>query len=282
METPNDLLGALRQTVREAESTESAPPRRSNNLESTLEAALQAVASGAPASGLQAIATQRQRLEAARADLEAHAVDVPAETTAARIVQRLRGLYARNGEALTTFETAVRTCDAAAAAQGADALRAITVDLFDCHDAWRAEMSLMEQEAGAVVMVPPLYGRLYEACEKTALGQMPVEAWRAVFESVEGSVHDTQRRLDDGLAVMGAALTSDAYASSIATEVQAGFNEIAAGLQRMRDFLGAREISALNDGWTRLVSGHVRTQKALHTLLASQGAGSDVVILEDE
>lgn len=281
MDNSSSLLGALRQAIRETESDGGAL-RRSPHLEATLQTVTEAAQSGAMEQGLQAVAQQRERLEMARQDLETHAQGVPADTTAAAIVQRIRDLYAANARGLDTLETATRRADSAALAEAADVLRRNLHDLMECHEAWKSEMSILEAEAGGTVAVSEAYAKLYQASDQLALGQLDVKDWLRVLEPLEHDLLAMQQKLDEGLGTLSIKLAEDAYASSIAAEIQLALQEGVQGLRRMRDYSVAHEVAALNEGWTRLVAGNVRMQKAMHTMAASQGMGGDVVILEDE
>lgn len=284
MNNPSQLLGALRQTVRESEGDGGAP-RRSNNLETTIQAATEAVRSGTVEPGLQAVAMQRERLALARHDLETHAQTVPPDTTAGAIIQRIRDLYAANGQSLDALEAAIKNLDGDAVDRAATVLADNTADMFDCHDAWKGEMTIMEAEAGGTVAVSEAYARLYQASDQLVLGQISANDWLKVLEPMERDVLQMQQKLDDGVATLRLKLAGEALAASIAAELQMALQEAVKGLQRMREYLASKDVAALNEGWSRLVAGNVRLQKATHTLTASQGVGgstSDVVILEDE
>lgn len=283
MENPSQLLGALRQAVRETEG-QGAAPRRSAHLEATLEAASGAVATRIAEPGLQAVALQRERLEMARQDLETNAQTVPPDTTAGAIVARIRALYEANAQSLDALETAVSNLDDEGLGRAAEALRQNMADLFECHDAWKAELTIMEAEAGGTVAVSEAYARLYQASDQLVLGHISVSDWLKVLEPMERDVLSMQQKLDDGLKAFRLKLDEEPLAASIAAQLQLALQEAAQSLERMREYIPSKDVAALNEGWSRLVAGNVRLQKATHSLTASQGGSnvSDVVILEDE
>ncbi|NDD28285.1 MAG: hypothetical protein EB084_08490 [Proteobacteria bacterium] len=281
MDSKSELLGALRQTLRGVESG-SEPKRRSNNLETTLEAALEAVRDDDVRGGRQAVAAQRARLEQARSDLETQSQSVPPGGNAEAIVDRIRSLYAQNAAALDALDTAVAALDEAAVEQCSTHLRDLTAEMFDCHDDWQAEMRALEQHEGGSVLVPEAYGKLYDACEAIARGQIIPAEWKRVLDAVESEVTRVRAQVDTGLETLNTPLEGDTFARAVANEVQRGLSESLQGLHRMRDFARTSSVADLNEGWTRLVAGNVRVQKAMRSLTAGQGRSTDVVILEDE
>jgi hypothetical protein len=275
----SDLLGALRQTMRESEvGGVDSGPRQSRNLENTLEAALE----GPPEQGLAAVREQRARLQAALGDLESHLQGMPLEGTAGALVERIRALYRENGEALGALETAVGASDRARVAALAETLREITSRMFECHDAWQAELRLMEQQSSGMVVVPEQYVALYEACDKVARGEIDVGAWRAVLEPVASQVRSTRDRVESGLGGLGGRLAEDPWCEGLAAQVRLGLEESVRGLERMGAYPGSGNVVDMNEGWNALVAGTLRIQKAMHAMSAGQGESNDVVILDQD
>lgn len=112
-----------------------------------------------------------------------------------------------------------------------------------------------------LVMVPKEYLELYEACDKVAAGEMPVEEWQQQiylfnerFNSASQQIHDIsssyQETFKDHPQLLAAA---EGVVDSLDESIEA--------LHRMHEFAEDGNVEHLNQGWMELLAGTQKVQQ---------------------
>jgi hypothetical protein len=280
----SDLLSALKQTLKDPNAPEAETgPRRSPHVEAMIAVLLEARAGNAtPEQALAAIETMQQRLAAAQQDLENSVQNANLSATQEALVERIREGYRENGVILNAMHATAAASDYASLDQHVDELRRLTGQLYACYDTWQVEAREATQTGDGMAMVPVSYGKLYEACDQVARGNVAVSVWLESLNAVETEIRNIARRLHDGIGSLSDKLAKDTYCSALAGEILAGYDDSIEALGIMRQFESDRNVAHLNQGWTHLVGGHLRSQKALRSLQAGAGGTSDMVILDTD
>ncbi|MEW6279266.1 MAG: hypothetical protein AB1758_11620 [Candidatus Eremiobacterota bacterium] len=151
-----------------------------------------------------------------------------------------------------------------------------------------------QETSSDLVMVPPEYMQLYQACDLVASGNLPVEHWNAVVMSFVNSFSQSRAFVEDQLTQQADALGEVAELEKISNLLLMGLADAERALDEMLMFEQDGQVEHLNQGWMDLLKATRKVQEAgvgfYQTLEAfqraeeeaAQGGGGPVQEAEEE
>ncbi len=137
-----------------------------------------------------------------------------------------------------------------------------------------------------LVMVPPEYMQLYQACDLVAGQKIPLEQWHAVIDSFVVSFSQSRAFVEEQLASQAEALGEISELEGIASLLVRGLAEAEAALDEMLAFADDGVVDHLNQGWMDLLKATRKVQEAgvgfYQTLEAMQRAEDEAAELGQE
>lgn len=113
-----------------------------------------------------------------------------------------------------------------------------------------------------LVMVPPEYMQLYQACDLVAGQKIPLEQWHAIIESFVVSFSQSRAFVEEQLAAQADALGEISELEGIASLLVRGLTEAEAALDQMLQFADDGVVEHLNQGWMDLLKATRKVQEA--------------------
>lgn len=138
------------------------------------------------------------------------------------------------------------------------------------------ERSTAAREAATsdLVMVPPEYVELYNACDAVAGGRMPAEEWRRQVDALWQAFSQTRHYVELQLARHSADLDGSPELKPVCEALTDGLARADAALVEMARFEEDGNPEHLNEGWVELLKGTRKVQESsaifLSTLQALQ------------
>lgn len=133
-----------------------------------------------------------------------------------------------------------------------------------------------EEGAGDMVVVPPEYMELYQACDQVASGKIPVEEWRPRVEGLLGIFSQTRHQVASHLGRHPEVLETHAELAPVADSLVEGLGRAEEALRRMLLYEQEAEADHLNYGWMDLLKATRQVQEAtliFHRALAAVQEG---------
>lgn len=131
-----------------------------------------------------------------------------------------------------------------------------------------------------LVMVPPEYMQLYQACDLVAGQKIALEQWHQVVESFVVSFSQSRAFVEEQLAAQADALGEISELEGIASLLVRGLSEAEEALDEMLRFADDGVVDHLNQGWMDLLKATRKVQEAgvgfYQTLEALQRAEEEV------
>ncbi|GMU50899.1 MAG: hypothetical protein AMXMBFR33_00450 [Candidatus Xenobia bacterium] len=113
-----------------------------------------------------------------------------------------------------------------------------------------------------LVMVPPEYMQLYQACDLVAGQKIPTEQWRAVVDTFLVSFTQSRAFVEEQLAAQAEALGEISELEGIASLLVRGLTEAEKSLDLMLQYEEDGEVDHLNQGWMDLLKATRKVQEA--------------------
>lgn len=281
MSEPKELLAALRREA-QGDDVESEPDvEQGSRVETTLTAVHDALEGRRSFSdGVGAIQEYRERLDAARNQIEQRLPKLSSNEVSAAFVFSLRALCAGLDARMSELEQALTRNDTDACVRSEARVREVTNALVECQRC--LNLALQKRRNEGVVLLPQRYVLLYKATERVARGEIAVGEWLPLLEQVEGVVRGEQQRVRGQVGLIASQL--DDVTRELLEEFDKRCADSLQGLASMRKWTESHDIADLNRGWTRMVAATVAIQKILHAIGRGEEGEQrdDRVILEDE
>lgn len=119
-----------------------------------------------------------------------------------------------------------------------------------------------ESATSDLVMVPPEYVDLYNACDQVAVGKIPVEDWRRQVDSLWQAFNGTRHFVEMQLARHSADLEGAPELRPVAEALTDGLATADAALVEMALFQEDGDPEHLNEGWMNLLKGTRKVQES--------------------
>jgi ribosomal protein L40E len=159
-----------------------------------------------------------------------------------------------------------------------------------------------EQAASDLVMVPPEYMQLYQACDQVARGDLEVAAWRGVVEAFHTSFSQSRALVEQQVAQYRQQLAEAGELAPVAEALIEGLKGAEKALEDMLVYADDGVVDHLNYGWMDLLAATRKVQESSlifqqtlqalgvaaaqsaepPTAPAAPGAGGEDVVLEEE
>jgi hypothetical protein len=274
----SSLLTALREAWKDpvVEQARAPQPRKSPHVEAMVEAVEAGLEGRIHLNmAVEAVRAMRQRLENARAELEENVQASKLTQAQESLCRRIRDAYELNAELLEELSEHVRRFRRDEARNSIRRLRGLTGDLYECLATWEAEMRETCDQSEGMLMVPAPYAAVYEACEKVARGQIDLEQWQRPIVDLRAEIAATCDAIEVGFGQISLKLKEDGLCNALAEAIQRGFLDSRAALDLMLEYMHARDVRFLNDGWTSLAAATLYVQKAIRRMSAGEQPYAD-------
>lgn len=275
------FIAALQASFRGDATSPGDPPigARSTEVESFIGRVRKSLEDHAPLEAIEDVHGMRQRVTAARLDLEGTRAGSGLSKAQMSLMDRIHNCYSSYLDALEEMERALCGHDPDRAGLELERMRAITAQLCHCQD--EVEANVASQGEGTV-MVPGHLAELHRACEEVAHGRMSVPEWLKVLEGVDQTMRtdcSKMRAMTDRLQARARADSDDAGIAETAEVSLEAMEEVIDALGQMRNFVHNGEVEHLNQGWTRVATAIVRLQRTSLAMSRTVGSTEDALIL---
>ena len=129
-----------------------------------------------------------------------------------------------------------------------------------------------ESTTSDLVMVPPEYMDLYNACDAVAGGRMEVAEWRRVLDPLWHAFNQTREAMALHLAQHSQDLDGAPELKPVAEALMEGLGRAEAALDQMARFEEDGDPEHLNDGWMALLKGTRKVQESGAIFLSTLNA----------
>lgn len=136
-----------------------------------------------------------------------------------------------------------------------------------------------ESATSDLVMVPPEYMELYNACDSVAAGNIGIEEWRRSLDPLWQGFHQTREQVSAHLAQHEKDLQGAPELKPVAEALLEGLGRAESALEDMARFGEDGDVEHLNQGWIALLKGTRKVQESgaifLSTLQSLQVAAAE-------
>lgn len=112
-----------------------------------------------------------------------------------------------------------------------------------------------------LVMVPQEYMDLYEACDKVAANEIPLEEWQAHIDSFNDRFNQASQQIHDITTTNKKAFEGVPGILAQADDVVDALDETLEAIHRMQQFADDGDPDHLNQGWMELLAGTQKVQQ---------------------